>query len=85
MGRGNIFRNDDKENSPDFNTNRARVSQRVSHNSLSFSLNSQGQQGRSQGGKGVQGADPHVPSGAQEGGQKEKERSDRSRDAAAQW
>ena len=80
--RGNIFRNNDKENSPDFDNGKARASQRSHNSSLSFNLNSQGAQGRSQGGKGVRDGDPHVSSPM---GQTEKERSDKSRDAAAQW
>ena len=79
--RGNIFRNDDKENSPDLDNGRLRASQRSHNSSLSFNLNSQVAQGRSQGGKGVRDGNPHVSSPR---GQKE-ERSDKSRDAAAQW
>lgn len=80
--RGNIFRNDDKENSLNFDNGRSRASQRPHLSSLSFNVNPQGLQGRSLGGKGVREGDPHVGS---PGGQKEKERSDKSRDAAAQW
>ena len=76
-----MFRNDDKENSPDFDNGRLRASQRSHNSSLSFNVNSQGPQGRSQGGKAVREGDPHV---SHPGGQKE-ERSDKSRDAAAQW
>ena len=80
--RGNIFRDDDKENSLDFDNGRSRASQRPHISSLSFNVNSPGLRGRSQGGKVVREGDPHV---APPGGHKEKERSDKSRDAAAQW
>ena len=80
--RGNIFRNDDKENSPDFDSGKLRASQRSHNSSLSFNVISQEPQGRSQGGKGFREGDPHVSSPR---GQEEKDRSDKSRDAAAQW
>lgn len=83
---GNIFQDDDKENSRDYTNGRSqsRASQHSYNSSLSFNPNSHGPQERSQGGKG--GRDSvQSPSGAHDRGHKEGERSDKSRDAAAQW
>jgi len=80
---GNIFKDDDKENSRDPNNGRSQshasqLSQSYS-SSLSFNLNNQGAQERSQGVKS--------PSGQQARGHQEGERgvNDKSKDAAAQW
>ena len=76
---GNIFRDDDKENSRDYNNGRSqsRASQHSYNSSLSFNPNSQG-------GKGSRDS-VQSPGGAHDRGHKEGERNDKSRDAAAQW
>ena len=84
---GNIFRSNNKENSPDFDAgcSRARASQRSHNSSLSFNPDPQGLQGSVPGDEGVRGEDPPASSGMHDRGRKESGRSDKSKDAAAQW